>query len=343
MKPEISVIIPFYKATNLQLRICLESVVQQSFTNFEVLVIDDGAPDHHDDLKEEFEKRDSRIRFYRQKNAGVSTARNWGLNLAKGDYITFLDSDDFWDSGFLYKMHSAIDGYDIVICGVDEQWFPSIHSCVDHKIYFSTPSQYNFLQYSNFSVNKLYRTEIIKKYGDSFPVDVKLGEDALFVASYLSHCKKIRCIPDRLYHYVPNVKSSVHTFNKNYWKFEQRVIKTQWEMFHQYPLCEFEEAFMQHWLFDKMKSILFYYLPREYKRKADKINRPSIQEILASELFAPILSQPIITPNRFFSEKELDEIEGFRKNSVRTAYKMYKDSIHVSLIHRLRRFLSRWI
>ena len=98
MNDLISVIIPFYKSPLTKLRLCIESFIRQSYKNFELLIIDDGNPENIDYLKEEYEKRDARIRFIRQKNGGVSAARNHGIDIARGEYMVFCDSDDYVES-----------------------------------------------------------------------------------------------------------------------------------------------------------------------------------------------------------------------------------------------------
>lgn len=324
MNPKISIIVPLYKVTSIQLQICIDSVLTQSFSNFELLVIDDGSPYDYTGLKQKYESLDSRVHFYRQANSGVSAARNKGVSLAQGDFLVFLDSDDFWDSGFLYKMYSAINDYDLIICGLDEQWFPSVNTCVDKRLFFSTPSQYNYLQYVNFSVNKLFRRNIIEQYHLSFPVGVQLGEDAIFVASYLSHCRKIRCIPDRLYHYVPNASSAIHVYNRNYWHSERDVIQIQWQMFHQYPLFEREEFFMQHWLFEKLKSVLFYYLSNE---RDSSSSQKIVKEVFYSGVFDPILRESIKENNPYFTKSETATLRRLRHKQIAGVNKIYQHDI----------------
>ena len=90
MNDLISVIIPFYKSPLTKLRLCIESFIRQSYKNFELLIIDDGNPENIDYLKEEYEKCDARIRFIRQKNGGVSAARNHGIDIARVSILFFV-------------------------------------------------------------------------------------------------------------------------------------------------------------------------------------------------------------------------------------------------------------
>ncbi len=288
MHKKISVIIPFYKTPKMKFRICIESFLAQSYQNFELLLIDDGNTKDYKQLCKEYEQKDTRVRMITQENAGVAVARNNGMKQAQGEYIVFSDSDDYVDSSFLDIMYRNLKDYDIVICGVCEQWFPSYDGTVDRKVFCSTPSQHNWLQYVNFSVNKLYKKSILDKYQIRFDPGVRLGEDALFLHRYFMHCEKIRCIPDMLYHYVPNAESAVKTYCPQYWEWEKKVIACQYKFFHQYPLNQTEEFFMRRWLFVKVKGAAYYYLSMEKdKGKRDRF----VREIMHSRYYKTAFDQ----------------------------------------------------
>ncbi len=282
----ISVIIPFYKTPISKLRCCIESFRKQSFSDFEMLLIDDGNENNYDYLRKEYEALDNRIHFIYQKNSGVGAARNHGINLAKGQYIVFCDSDDFVDNNFLFTLFSAIQGHDLAICGVTEQHYSSITSNVDMRVFRSTPSKYNQIQYVNFSVNKMYRNDIIQKKNIRFDTGVKLGEDALFLIKYFDHCKRIHCVSAPLYHYIPNTASATHTYYAEYWDWEKLVIENQYKLFTSYPLCRNEAMYLQRWLYEKMKGALFYYLRNE---KNEAIKSIRLKEIMASPYFSLML------------------------------------------------------
>lgn len=290
MESVISVVIPFYKTPKLRFRKCIESFLEQSFSQFELLLIDDGNGSEYDDIREEYEKKDQRVRFIKKENEGVAAARNMGIELASGKYICFSDSDDFVEDNFLSKLWKGIQENDLVICGVTEQYFPVINSWNDQRLFLSQPTFYNGLQYINFSVNKLYKLDIIKENNIRFDSGVKLGEDALFLAKYFKHCKAIRCIPDLLYHYVPNSKSAVHTYEEKYWDWEQMVIEKQWEMFHTYPLSYGQEQAMLCWLYIKFKGAFYYYMSHEtdkaklHAKICEMMNHPIYKQLLNCDL-----------------------------------------------------------
>ena len=259
MNDLISVIVPFYKTPIVRLRYCIESLLKQTYENFELLLIDDGNSVKYEAIKNEYEELDSRIHFIRQENAGVSVARNNGLHHAKGKYIVFCDSDDYVESNYLHELHNAVQDCDLAICGVADQWFPVIESKVDMRVFCSLPSVYNHLQYVNFSVNKIFKADIIRRYDIQFEPSVKLGEDALFLNRYFKYCHRIHTISSNLYHYVANPHSAVHKYEPRYWEWENQVIKCQLEMFTKYPLSQYELAIMKFWMYEKLKGAFQYY------------------------------------------------------------------------------------
>ena len=117
MSPVISVIVPVYN-TELYLRRCIDSILSQTFTDFELLLIDDGSTDRSGAICDEYAAKDKRVRVFHKENGGVSLARNLGLDEAKGEWIEFVDSDDWVDLSLLEKMYtSGLKGKaDIVIC-----------------------------------------------------------------------------------------------------------------------------------------------------------------------------------------------------------------------------------
>jgi glycosyltransferase involved in cell wall biosynthesis len=117
----ISVIIPVYKSAN-SLRRCLDSVLAQSGCRFEVILIDDGSPDGSGAICDEYAARDERVRVIHKENGGVSSARNAGLDIAQGDYITFVDSDDYILPGMYESMLSLLDGSEENIAGCGYNW-----------------------------------------------------------------------------------------------------------------------------------------------------------------------------------------------------------------------------
>jgi len=142
----------------------------------------------------------------------------------------------------------------------------------------------------NFCHNKMYKADIIKDNNISFKSGMKLGEDAVFLADYLSCCKSFNKVREPRYHYVPDEKSAVHRYREEFWPWEEKVIQLQWDLFHKYPLSEFEEHAMERWLYEKLKYAAYYYCNRE-KNKAKR--KAMLKEIYNSDLFKRLLNSKL--------------------------------------------------
>ena len=117
----VSVIVPVYNS-ELYLGRCLDSVIKQTYRDLQIILVDDGSPDNSSEIAECWMKKDSRIKVYHKKNGGLSDARNVGIDKSKGDYISFVDSDDTLEDNFLEEAFSLINGndLDLVIGGYNE-------------------------------------------------------------------------------------------------------------------------------------------------------------------------------------------------------------------------------
>ena len=151
---KISVIVPVYKVEPY-IRKCVDSILGQTFSDIQVILVDDGSPDQCGKICDEYAKQDSRVHVIHQENKGVSAARNAGISLAKGEYIMLVDSDDFITENMLEKMHDCIaeSGSDIVICGIntfldgeeteDKSQMNDISTktiiAILHSVFFGTP------------------------------------------------------------------------------------------------------------------------------------------------------------------------------------------------------------
>lgn len=259
--PTISVIVPVYKTPKIKMMKCIHSILNQTYQDFELLLIDDGNPsDYFSSIVSVMNiSEDSRIRIISRENQGVSAARNMGIDLSQGKYISFIDSDDYIEHTFLEELLQGIERSDLAICGVGGTW-QNVHNLwYDRRVFFSKPTFFNGLQYINYPVNKLFKRSIIQDNHIRFDRNVKLGEDALFVAQYFTYCNSIKLIGKPLYYYVLSGESATRQFQRSYWDWEECVIDTQWELFHQYPLTNSEEEAMLAWLFRKFNGAINYY------------------------------------------------------------------------------------
>ena len=208
MPPAISVIIPVYNVENYIER-CLASVQAQSFTDFEVLIVDDGSPDRSAELAEKY-TADSRFKLIRQKNGGPGAARNTALAQAQGEYVAFVDSDDAVTADFLEKLYAAAaeTRADVVMCGYMLCDKNGNHT--REKILIKRPDVYTGEEIMNdllrdvsvkcFLWNKLWKRSLFTDNGILFPTG--LFEDTYTVSLLIYAAERVAVIKDRTYIYT---------------------------------------------------------------------------------------------------------------------------------------------
>lgn len=217
----VTIIIPVYNADKY-LRKCLESVLCQTYAEFELILVDDGSKDQSGMICDNFASEDTRIRVIHKSNGGVSSARNTGLDLATGDFITFIDSDDSVDKDLLKTFVDQIHDNDLLISGFNYIKSNSVEKRnVEEARQYTSQSlkeDFDFL-YANCYINspfaKFYRRELIGK--NRFDDTVLLGEDLLFNLTYLANCKNILLLPYAGYNYnLTNESAATRNFKPQY-------------------------------------------------------------------------------------------------------------------------------
>lgn len=203
-KQLVSIIVPVYNSQKTIER-CLTSILKQTYRNLEVIVVDDGSTDNSVQIINQY-KVDGRIHLISKKNGGASSARNTGLSLAKGDFIQFVDSDDYLSSNMTERLVTLIttNNCDLVICGYKHiNGNRKLH--LPKQLYDGTDVIKNaFLRlwettYINIPWNKLYCRALCN--GISFPIEVTLGEDLIFNIQYLKKCQRVFVSEELLYNY----------------------------------------------------------------------------------------------------------------------------------------------
>ena len=230
----VSIIVPIFKVEEYLNR-CIISLVHQTYTNIEIILVDDGSPDNSGVMCDSWAKKDTRIKVIHKKNGGLSSARNEGLKIAKGDYIAFIDSDDWVSINFIEDMITAGEKYngDIIICRFADV-LPDGRIEVDCK----TPTKIKCLskkefcekilkdrEISNHVWRKLYKRNILKE--DIFPVG-KNFEDIFVMPIVSEQIKKAVQIPNIDYFYRQNINGIVNDASvKNYENYlEARIYAT---------------------------------------------------------------------------------------------------------------------
>ena len=208
----VSLIIPVYNAEKY-IEECIQSLCRQTLKECEFIFIDDGSIDNSSRIINKYKLLDSRIKLLKQENQGVSIARNKGISLAKGEYIGFVDADDFIEYDMLEVLYKEMSekNLDLVISnfqtqldgqkGVSKLDMP-IGIILDQK-FIEENIIYKFISSNelNTACTKLYKNELIKKYNIKFPEKLDLGEDGLFNLRYMIKCRHILYIDYVGYHY----------------------------------------------------------------------------------------------------------------------------------------------
>lgn len=204
---KVSIIIPIYNTGEKLVR-CLESVLNQTYDDFECLMVDDGSKDQSPRIIDEFASKDSRFIAIHKPNGGVSSARNEGLKAAKGEWVVFLDSDDSIKPNHLEAMLSIVeDGVDIIFTGyeqnIEENKIVRGHQ-YEHHVYHAKDGIEEFLDSTDvlsFMIpwDRMYRRSVIKNHNLKFDTNLSLSEDRLFCYDYLLYAEGITTIPDITY------------------------------------------------------------------------------------------------------------------------------------------------
>ena len=215
-KPLISVVVPIYKVEQY-LKACVDSIVNQTYSNLEIILVDDGSPDKCPEMCDEYAKRDNRIKVIHQENGGLSAARNSGINAAQGEFLTFIDSDDFVAENYVEVLYNGLLKFDADIsiatfCTFSKEDelkiscrvlpFEEIAREECFRRYGALKAELSMSFIS--ACNKLYKNYLFASV--RFPVG-KLYEDAFTTYKPLDEAKKIVFTPTQLYFYRLNPQS----------------------------------------------------------------------------------------------------------------------------------------
>lgn len=230
MQPKISIIVPIYNVEKY-LKRCMDSLLRQTIKEIEIILVDDGSPDSCPAMCDEYAGSDPRVKVIHKKNAGLGFARNSGIEIAKGKYIAFVDSDDYVDINMYCRLYEFATGnnYDVVYCGLRRERGNGFIN----RSEVSEPTAYtdgeinevllDFIasepgipverKYEMSVWHSIYSTDIIKRNGLSFLSEREVGsEDLPFQIDFLLHSNKILFVPDIFYTYCLNGTSLSLTY-----------------------------------------------------------------------------------------------------------------------------------
>lgn len=238
---KISIIVPVYNSEKY-LKRCIDSLIyQKKFNDYEIILINDGSTDNSGRICDEYVKKNKNIKVFHKKNEGVSKARNLGIIEARGEYITFVDSDDYIEENMLYEFSKSIEdnNSDIIFCGqnnisiINSQKKEYLAYKFDNITVDIFIDKYFMYYYKNFLIqgpyNKIYKNEIIKCNNLKFDENLKICEDAIFVISCLNNSKSVSSIEGCYYNYMQNgvEDTLLRRFNEN-------EIQANWELYDKF-------------------------------------------------------------------------------------------------------------
>lgn len=222
LTPTISIIVPVYN-TGIFLRECIDSILNQTYENFELILIDDGSTDNSVEICMSYKRKDGRVRVIKQENSGVSVARNRGIDFALGRFILFVDSDDFLLPNalevLLNSMENKEDICDLVCCSYQRLSSNDdlTNVCLTDGILASSQKLATLCYNQNMEIilggiwGKLYRKSLIETYEIRFPVDIACYEDNVFNIEYYTKVHLAVTSSSIVYVYRENLNSV--TFN----------------------------------------------------------------------------------------------------------------------------------
>ena len=232
--PKVSVIVPVYNVEKY-LRKCLDSVVNQTLEDIEIICIDDGSTDSSGAILDEYAQKNKRIKVIHKKNEGQSIARNIGINLAQGEYIGFVDSDDWISTGFYEKLYSEAIKYgaDISITSIDriysENNIKKLINIQEHKQSSDLLEKFALasLPKNNYVVNKIYKTDFLRM-NNLFFIPGIFWEDMRWTPIVIEKVAKVVTVPGECYYYFAHPGETVFQVTTNSRKYRDYTEALKW-------------------------------------------------------------------------------------------------------------------
>lgn len=261
-KTRISIIIPVYNCASFLDR-CIETLLSQTIEEWEAIFINDGSIDNSAEIIESYVLRDSRINLINKPNGGAASARNKGLDVAHGEYITMIDADDTIPNNALEMMLNAATSThcDLVIASqtVLREDGTSESKQFSSSGLLKTDPHFLFSSVYRGPVAKLYRKDIIDRYNLRMPEDAYIAEDYVFVTSYWTRTKSIYVINDSLYNYMyqENTNSLVHRFCDRRLPFDAYVKNAEapWRTYKFLVAVETDNSVISDWIYELYKDL----------------------------------------------------------------------------------------
>lgn len=226
--PKITIISPVYNAEKFVDKF-IQSIQHQSFTDFELLLVNDGSTDHSGDICDKYASHDKRIKVFHKENGGVSSARQMGLDKSSGEYIIHADPDDWIEPEMLQELYQEAkkENSDMVICDFYINAKDSQTVSKQDPIQLDSKNVLRSLFHNlhGSCCNKLVKHSCINKYNAQFPLELSLCEDLYFNVTLLKNDLKVNYLPKAFYHYIKNENAnSLTDANRSSFEYDQKLI-----------------------------------------------------------------------------------------------------------------------
>lgn len=248
-QPLVSIIVPVYNAEKY-IKECLDSILGQSYTYLEILLIDDGSKDNSGQICDRYVEIDNRIKVFHRTNSGVSKTRNFGLDNCHGEWVAFVDSDDYIEKDYIERFlkqnlsHFSVGGYNLFgghIKGIEAHC-----SDINHVVDLEIQSDIIDVSPKQIEINviyhicgKIYSNKKLQEYHIRFPEDLKLAEDCCFNIEYLMHCNHVDIVPYAGYYYRKSHHAPVYKMDIYQFKTHVDILNKYFERYSQVHHYEF--------------------------------------------------------------------------------------------------------
>lgn len=315
--PIISIIVPVYKADKYLNR-CIDSILAQTFTDFELILVDDGSPDNSGNICDEYAKKDNRVRVIHKGNEGPAKARNTGIENSKGEFIGFIDSDDYIESTMYQELFNSANIYhsDMVVCGYscsrlnEFKVFPPIaceqrldREYIKNVLIKKIANSDDLGMYSLW--NKLFRKSIILDNHIRIDESLTYAEDWFFNINMISFYSIISAVDKCLYHYLPNMDGLYSKYRDDFFQVNHKMRLRLKKIYEENNISE-EDSFKRdiRYYWENIRQIVKIF---NNSKNPKKLIKEILQDQEMKNIAIKILS---------FDRKQLLENSMSRKNKI---------------------------
>lgn len=235
MSPKVSVIVPVYKV-EMYLDRCVRSIVEQTLKEIEIILVDDASPDNSPAMCDSWADRDDRVKVIHKRNEGLGLTRNAGMAIAQGEYVAFVDSDDYVEPDMFERLYEECKNFnlDCIYSEFNSDDYPGFRVVLRPERFYvgyneieqlrldivgAEPTYISGVKYHCSSCKGLYSLEIIQKFELQFRSEREyISEDMLFNLDFLYHAERVKIVPWQFYHYCLNKESLTHCYRPDRWQ-----------------------------------------------------------------------------------------------------------------------------